>query len=222
MRWLFTALVMLFVLHIAGAFVQPREVSSASTNISPDGDAAIVRFRLDPSRSTFMVHADRSGLLYFKGHSHRIAVRDFSGEAALSLDAINPASLTINIRADSLEETRDIFTAQQKAIIKKELETIVLETEKYPAITYKSTSVKGSLKNGAFHVIIAGNLTLHGVTRHVEIPAVVTVEGDVFRAKGEFSLNRKRFKVNATNAFNGLVRVKHKLKFVFDIVGERI
>jgi hypothetical protein len=60
------------------------------------------------------------------------------------------------------------------------------------------------------------------VTRHVVIPATVTVSGNDFRAQGEFELDRKKFNVNATNAFHGLVRVRHALKFTFDIVAHRI
>ena len=40
---------------------------------SPDA-----KYRLDASQSKFIVHANRSGLAWFKGHSHRIAVGDFS------------------------------------------------------------------------------------------------------------------------------------------------
>jgi polyisoprenoid-binding protein YceI len=184
--------------------------------------ADIARFRIDASKSKFMVNADRTGLAYFKGRSHRIAVREFDGEASLALDVVNPASLQMTIKADSLEETDPVFTAEQKEIINKELDTIVLETDKYPEITFRSTDVKGILKNGAFEVEIGGDITLHGVTRHIVIPATVTVEGDSFRATGEFELNCKNFNVNATNAFHGLVRIKHTLKFTFDITARRI
>lgn len=183
---------------------------------------AAVRYRLDPAKSTFMVNADRTGLAWFKGNSHRIAVREFSGEASLSLDALNPASLQMTINAASLEETDPVFTQEQKAIINKELKEIVLEPAKYPEITFKSTDIKGELKNGAFQVRIGGDITLHGVTKYIEIPATVTAEGGTLRAKGEFKLNRKDFNVKATSAFHGFVKVKQSLKFVFDIVGERI
>lgn len=169
-----------------------------------------------------MVHADRAGLGWFKGKSHRIAVRDFSGEASLSLDAANPASLTMNIKSASLVETGPVFTDQQKGIINKEVNELVLETAKYPDITFKSTEITGRLNNGAFDVRVTGDMTLHGVTRKVTIPATVTVDGDTFRAKGTFSINRKNFGVNATEAFHGFVKVRHTIKFVFDIVGEKI
>jgi polyisoprenoid-binding protein YceI len=183
---------------------------------------AVMRFEIDPGRSKFMVKASRGGLAWFKGHDHHIAVRDFSGAAELTPDVLNPASLQMTIRAASLEETSDVFTPQQKGIINKELGEIVLETAKYPEITFKSTEVKGGLKNGQFEIKIGGDITLHGVTRRIEIPATVTVEGGSLRAKGEFSLDRSDFNVKATSAFHGLVRVRNKLKFTFDIVGRRV
>jgi polyisoprenoid-binding protein YceI len=182
----------------------------------------LVRYQIDAGQSKFMVKASRGGLAWFKGHDHLIAVRDFSGEAGLSLNVISPASLQMTIRADSLEETSDEFTPAQKQIINKELDEIVLESAKYPEITFKSTDVKGKFVGGAFEAEIGGEMTLHGVTRRVEIPATVTLSGDNLRAVGEFEIDRKKFNVNATNAFHGFVRIKHELKFTFDIAAHRI
>lgn len=189
-------------------------------SVSEKSSTAVVRYRLDASQSKFMVRAFRGGLAWFKGHDHYIAARDFTGEAALSLDVVNPASLKITVRAASLEETGDAFTPQQKQIIKKELDELVLETAKYPEITFESTDVQGNLANGQIEVKIGGNLSLHGVTRRIVIPARVTINGDKLRAQGEFEINRKDFNVNATSAFHGFVRVKHELKFTFDITGQ--
>jgi len=183
--------------------------------------ADVLRYKLDPAKSTFICHADRTGLAYFKGHSHRVAVKDFDGEATMSLDSVAAATLTMNIRAASLGETDPFFTQQQKGIIDGELNNIVLETTKYPEITFKSTAITGSLKNGAFDVKVTGDIMLHGVTRRITIPATVTVDGDTFRAKGHFSLNRKNFGVKATEAFHGFVKIKHVLRFEFDIIGEK-
>jgi len=181
-----------------------------------------VRYRLDPARSTFMIHANRSGLAWFRGKSHRIGAKDFGGEVSLVPDALNPASLELTVRTASLEETDPIFTEQEKGIIKKELDEIVLETAKYPEIKFKSTDVKGSIAQGAFDVEIGGDLTLHGVTKHITIPARVTLEGNSLRAVGEFDINRKKWGVKATTAARGLVRVRHTIKFKFDIIGTRI
>jgi len=200
----------------------PAVFSDLSTHTSPGRGLEIVRFRIDPAKSKFMVHADRAGLAWFKGHSHRLAVRDFSGEATLALDAVNPASLAMKVNAGSLEETDAAFTDAQKAIIKKEVDELVLESAKYPEITFRSTGVTGLPRAGGYDVKISGDLTLHGVTRPITIPARVTLEGGSMRAVGEFEIDRKKFGVNATEAFHGFVKVRHEIKFVFDIIGSRV
>jgi polyisoprenoid-binding protein YceI len=170
----------------------------------------------------FMVRAHRGGLAWFKGQDHFVAVRQFSGTASLTLDVLNPAALSMTIQSNSLEETGANFTPPQKATIKKELNEIVLESAKYPTITFRSTAVTGGMEGGAFQVQVAGDITLHGVTRHITIPATVTVHGDTLNAKGKFELNRSDFGVKATSAFHGLVRVKDRLTFTFDINARRI
>ena len=184
--------------------------------------AAPVRYRLDAARSTFAVRAFAGGVLWFKGHDHLVAARDFDGEVALTPGPVNPASLRLSVRAASLVETRDVFTEQQKQIINKELRDIVLEPDKYPEITFKSTGVEAKTAGGVFKVKLTGDLTLHGVTRRVTIPADVTVAGQELRARGEFHIERSDFNVKATSAFHGTVRVRDKLKVMFDIVAHQI
>jgi len=96
----------------------------------------------------------------------------------------------------------------------------VLHPDKYPDITFQSTNVTAkSPAAGRYEVKIDGDLTLHGVTKRITIPAVVTVNGNNLRAVGEFSIDRDDYDVKATSAFHGMVRVKNKIKFEFDIVG---
>jgi polyisoprenoid-binding protein YceI len=183
--------------------------------------ASAVVYKLDASRSKFIVRAFAGGALWFKGHDHFVAARDFTGAARLTPGPVNPASLTLTVRAASLVETRDVFTEQQKQIINKELREIVLEPDKYPEITFKSTDVSVETIGSVFKVKLGGDLTLHGVTRRVVIPAEVTLDGRDLRARGEFSIKRDDFGVKATSAFHGTVRVRDRLKVIFDIVAQK-
>ena len=181
------------------------------------------RFRLKSSESKFIAHALRGGLLWFKGHDHLVAAREFSGEAQITPDKITPASLELTVRTDSMVETSDAFTEAQKQIINRELREIVLEPEKYPEIIFRSTEVSGKIISAnQYDLKISGNLTLHGITRRIVIPTKVTLNGNSLRAVGEFSIDRSDFKVKATSAFHGMVRVRNKVKFEFDIVGHRV
>lgn len=206
-------------------FVSIIVAAQAGTDLEVGASAkplSIFTFKLDPASSKFVVHAHRRGLAWFKGSDHYLAVRQFTGEASLDMDAVNPASLSITIEANSLQETGAHFTPPQKTIIDREVNEISLETAKYPTITFKSTGVTGGRAKGAFAVKITGDITMHGVTRHITIPATVTVSGDTLNAKGEFELKRSDFGVKATSAFHGWVRVKDKLTFDFDINARRM
>ncbi|HKG61272.1 MAG TPA: YceI family protein [Pyrinomonadaceae bacterium] len=181
-----------------------------------------VTYNLDASQSKFMAHASRSGLLWFKGKSHHLAASDFSGHVEVTPDTITPASLRLVVKAASLHETGADFTEPQKQIIDKELKDIVLHPDQYPEITFQSTNVTAKgLGGGRYDVKINGSLTLHGVTKPVTIPATVTLNGSTLRAVGEFSIDRGDYKVKATSAFHGMVRVDDDIKFEFDIVGRR-
>jgi len=189
----------------------------------PANGSATSRHRLDPSQSKFIAHALRGGLLWFKGHDHLVAARDFGGEAEITPDAINPASLSLVVKADSMTETNTVFTDQQKQIINKELRDIVLLPAQHPDISFKSTDVTGkALSNNEYALRIGGNLTLLGTTRHIVIPTRVTLTGSDLRAQGEFSISRDDYKARATSAFHGMVRVRDRIVFKIDIVGHQI
>jgi polyisoprenoid-binding protein YceI len=214
----------LFIIVAASGFIVgagAHNLSSMSHHRTPDATTAT--YRLDAAQSKFIAHAMAGGLLWFKGHDHLVAVREFTGEAQLTPDSITPASLQIMAKAASMEETSGVFTEAQKKIINKELREIVLLPDQYPDIVFKSTNVTGKSSGpNQYELKISGERTLHGVTKPITIPTKVTVSGNDVRAQGEFSIDRQDFKVKATSAVHGLVRVRNKLKFEFDIVGHRI
>ncbi|HZI47733.1 MAG TPA: YceI family protein [Pyrinomonadaceae bacterium] len=230
-KWLFV-IVGAYIVAFASLYtIGRRSVSTqdAALTLAPvEAKAAVLspsasRYQLDASSSKFMAHASRSGFLWFEGHGHHIAVREFTGEAALDPDSLGNSSLTIAAKTASMEETSDVFTAPQKQIINKELHDIVLLPDQYPEITFNSTQVTGSSTGqGQYDLKIHGNLTLLGVTKPITIPTKVTVNGNQMRAQGEFSISRGDFKVKATSAFHGMVRVADKIHFEFDIVGRQL
>jgi len=183
---------------------------------------ATATYVLDNKMGKFIAHAFAGGLFWFKGHDHYLAARDFSGEVELTPDTITPASLRLVVKSNSLEETGSVFTDAQKKIINKEVHDIVLLPEQYPEIIFQSTSVTAKpTAAGQYDLKIVGNLTLHGVTRQETIPVKLSVSNNDLQAVGQFSIERGDYKVKATSAFHGLVRVRDKVRFEFDIVGHR-
>jgi polyisoprenoid-binding protein YceI len=179
-------------------------------------------FKINPSQSRFMVRAYPGGLLWFLGHGHHVAVRDFSGEAQATPGGLLPASLKMTVKAASLEETGEKFTDEQRQMITNSMRKEVLQAEEYPEMNFTSTSVTANkIGEDEFNAKISGDFTLHGITRTVVIPARVKLTGDSLHANGEFSVKRSDYKVKTHSVKAGMIRVRNRVKFVFDIVASR-
>jgi len=177
-----------------------------------------LRYRIDPAQSSITIRAYRTGLLKAFGHDHTIAVKDFTGGAEITPDSLAPASLQLNIKADSLAII-DKISDKDRSDIENTMKTQVLETGKYPQITFKSTNIAAEKTgDGKFTVKIWGDITMHGVTGNGYIVSQVTFAGNSLRATGAFSLKQTDYKIDPPSVAGGTVKVKDELKFTFDIV----
>lgn len=66
------------------------------------------------------------------------------------------------------------------------------DVEKFPTAGFTSSVIAAGGPNGATHTI-KGKLTLHGVTKDIEFPATIAVNGKDITGKTDFSINRRDF-----------------------------
>jgi polyisoprenoid-binding protein YceI len=176
------------------------------------------RYRIDAAQSRFIVRAFAGGFLSAFAHDHTIAIRDFSGEANFTYGTVEPASLQMIIKADSLSVT-DKISASDRQKIETTMRDEVLEVSKYPEITLKSSSVAATKTGeGQYQARISGDLTLHGVTRPLIVSAQLEFGDRLLRAKGAFALKQTSFDIKPVSIAGGTVKVKDELKFTFEIV----
>lgn len=182
---------------------------------------AALRYVLDKSSSKFTVQAFASGMLSALGHSPTFAIRDFSGEAIWDPGAPAQSSLRVQIRADSLEVMDDIKSKDRREM-ESTMNQDVLESAKYPTIVFESTaSSVNQIGDGRYQVKVNGNLSLHGVTKNLTVPAQLAVLGDMFRASGEFPLLQASYGIQPVSVAGGTLKLKDELKFTFDIVARK-
>lgn len=175
------------------------------------------QYKIVPEESRIEAKTGTAGLLGFAGHPHTIKPSSFSGELELHPDG-KTAVVKLQIEAPSLKEAAE-FDAKEKEEIEKQLHDAVLETAKYPEITFQSTNVKFS--EGAGHVYdaqIEGNMSLHGVTQKITIPVRVTSDGSTLRATGQFKINRPDYKIETKSAGGGTVKVGKTIEINFELV----
>jgi polyisoprenoid-binding protein YceI len=203
--------VLLMLLFVFGSF--SLLILNAQEELPKSG-----RYRIVPSQSKISIHVGTAGVLGFMGHGHTMVPTTFSGDMELNPKNTVPATLALRIDATSLHETAQ-FKPEEKATIEKQLHGEVLETAKYPEITFKSTGFQYSMHPGhVFDTQIQGDLTLHGVTKKITVPARVLDTGPNLRATGEVKINRKDYNIEPKDAAGGTVKVDKTLEVSFDLV----
>lgn len=181
----------------------------------------VMTYRLDAQKSQFMVRAFVGGLLSSFGHDHTLSIREFTGEAQVTPDAVAPGALQMTIKAGSLVVV-DKVSDSDRIKIETTMRRDVLETEKHPDIVFRSTRVEGmKTQEGQYQVKIWGDLTLHGVTRSIVIGSSIAFASDHLRARGSFAINQSEYNIKRVSVAGGTIKVKDQLKFTFDIVAYR-
>jgi polyisoprenoid-binding protein YceI len=215
------------LISLSGQSALPRTTaSSLATNLSTrerplvsiEPPAESARYRIDAGESHFTVRAFAGGFLSALAHDHNIAIREFTGEASFTYGTVQPASLRMTIKADSLSVT-DKVSASDRQKIEGTMRDEVLEVTKYPEIVFKSTGVTASKTGeGQYQGKISGELTLHGVTRPLTINAQLEFGDKTLQARGAFAVKQSSFDIKPVSVAGGTIKVKDELKFSFDIV----
>ncbi len=77
------------------------------------------------------------------------------------------------------------------------------DVEKFPTSTFEATSIE-KLGEGSYRV--AGNFTLHGVTKNIAFPVTVTGNGPEVEIGAKFDINRKDFGIVYSGKTDDLIR----------------
>ncbi|MDB6077218.1 MAG: hypothetical protein JWO82_965 [Akkermansiaceae bacterium] len=77
------------------------------------------------------------------------------------------------------------------------------DVEKFPQSTFDVTEIK---KDSDTKYTVAGNFTIHGVTKNLSFPATVSQTGDTVKIASEFNINRKDFGIVYGGKTDDLIR----------------
>ena len=178
-------------------------------------------FAIDNRMSRFTVQAFAGGLLSALAHNPLIAIREFSGDICFEADSPERSSVVVRVNAASLEVSGNV-NDRDRPEINRAMQEDVLESDRFADIVFESKSATVNRSGqGPFFVNLNGELTLHGVTRPLSLPATVMVMEDSLRANGTFSVKQTDYDIHLVTAVAGSVKVKDELKFSFDILARK-
>lgn len=183
---------------------------------SPTAEQASVRYEINQTASRFTAQAFAGGPLSAMGHNPTFAIRDFGGE--VEFDAETPASSSLRLvaRSGSLALTGNVSDKDRREI-ERTMREQVLESDQYPEITYDCPSSQITA-SGPTQLSLAGNLTLHGVTRPQAITVRIYPSAGSLRGQGEATIRQGEFGIKPVSVAGGMLKVKDEVKLTFEIV----
>lgn len=169
--------------------------------------AASAQTAIDVEKSKIRIHVGKAGLFSAAGHEHWVQAPIAEGKLQE-----NPPQISFRVEAGAIKVEEDKSLSDDKqAEVQRTMQTQVLESDKYPEISFRSTSIR---ETGGNTWEAQGDLSLHGQTR----PVSAKVEKQQGSYVGRCQIKQTDFGIQPVRAAGGTVKVKDQLDIEFSIV----
>jgi polyisoprenoid-binding protein YceI len=162
---------------------------------------------IDTAASKVTVQVWKSGLFSAFAHNHTIAAPIASGHVDPEKRSVELKFYTKNMKVMD----PDVKDSQRAEIERTMKSDAVLGVTQFPEIRFASKTVDVTEAN---RFLVHGELTLHGVTKPIELPVTFS-DG---RYRGSVKLKQTDFGITPVKIAGGAVRVKDEIEIGVEIV----
>ena len=174
--------------HVTSATVESPPQQQADSTASAETTKALTSLAINPSNSKVeFVGAKVTA-------SHPGGFTDFAGTVDLG-DPVEKSQIAITIQTASLYADKEKLTKHLKS-------PDFFDVGKFPTATFRSAEIVKSSDG----YTVAGDLTLHGVTKRISFPAAIHATGAEVSVNAEFSINRHDFGISYPGMRDDLIR----------------
>jgi YceI-like protein len=212
----------------AGCAQVPPSAPPGAPSGAPDLDPAYYReaagrgasvYRVEPGDSLVVVRVYRGGRLAKLGHDHVVSSKEPHGfidadkgradlyVALASLAVDDPAQRTA-AGFESTPSESDIAGTRSNMLDK------VLEAERFPFVVLRVRGVEQDA--------VQAELSLHGVTRPVRVPAKIDRGAERIAVDGSLSINQTDFGIEPFSVLGGAIAVQNRVDLSFAIRAARM
>jgi polyisoprenoid-binding protein YceI len=183
---------------------------------------AAEKYKVVPGQSRITVFAETKSPLKRLQHVRELRSNAISGDVVFAAPN-KPASLTMSAKANSFKTIKKHeLSDNDVAKIDQVTRDTILESGKFPSISFKSTRINVKPNpGGVFKGTVLGNLTLHGVTRPVSVPVSGKVSGGKINAKGSFTINQTDYGLTIISIMGGIISVHDPVTINLDLTAKK-
>jgi polyisoprenoid-binding protein YceI len=151
----------------------------------------------------------QSGTLSFSGHA---TVGDFTGSTTTITGAVmgelSDARGWVEARVATLVTGNDHRDRDLRAS---------MEVDKYPTMRFTLARTTGEPAAGATPIVLHGALTIHGVTRDVDLPATAERSADTIHVTAGFPLDLRDYRIGGLTKMLGMLRMDPHIEVHVDL-----
>jgi len=216
------------LLGVGCAQVPPSAPPTPAHPGAPDLDAASYRdavergarvYRVEPGDSLVVVRVYRGGRLAKLGHDHVVSSREPRGfidadkgraDLYVAVDslAVDDPAQRAAAGFESTPGESDIAGTRSNMLEK------VLEAERFPFVVLRVRALEQDA--------VQAELSLHGVTRALRVPAKIAMGAERIEVSGSFAINQTDFGIAPFSVFGGALAVQDGVDLSFAIRAARI
>lgn len=180
---------------------------------------------VDYARSHIVAKAKKAGLLRFLGDEHGVVPGAWSASVVFDEQDLEASAISVEVSVPELL----VDTAEARALAgvdpdgpndedvaeirAKMLSDEQLDAERFPLIRFESSRVR--LRDEG-RLQLEGTLTIHGISREVEIDADLESRDGGYVLRGGFEIKLRDFGIEPVS-IGGVVKVANELEISFEI-----
>jgi len=168
-----------------------------------------------PPNGQLMLKVFREGMAARMGHDLVFEVRRWSAKLVVDPEELSRSTLEATAEISSFDIVEATGGAKalgrgDKADIKKNIEEKILDTRRFPAISFNSTAVEMIDERQAR---IAGELTIAGTAR----PATMDLKLNDGRARGTMTVIQSQWGIKPFSAMMGALKVRDAVEVILEV-----
>jgi polyisoprenoid-binding protein YceI len=174
---------------------------------------------LGPDNGSIKVHTTREGLGARVAHDLTLEAARWSAEVTLDADDITRSSASATIDGPSLEVIEGRGGAiplsdKDRADIRKNIAQKVLQLDRHPEITFRSTGVEAPSQD---RLVVSGELTVAGTTRPARLELRRETGADSDHLSGRVTITQSQWGIKPFSAMLGALKVADNVDVEIDV-----
>ena len=179
-------------------------------------------YHLDAAKSALTIHVFKAGVASPALHDHDFHPSTWS--ATVRFDPADPATahVELSIDAASLHDSNPELSAADETKVDDEAHTTILDAAQFPTISVTADrfTVATTGSAGSWTGTLPATITMHGVSKPVDVPLTLARDGDALHATGEVDVLQSDFGIKPFRKALGTIRIKDRLHVRFDVRAE--